>query len=351
VRDEPICAGAVRFFIGHGEKNNIAVEFNLLALQHHHHHQLGHAFVFHILRTASPEPAVFDLAAEGRDFPVSRVAGNHVHMVQHDDGPLGLRCSMRQARPPIAASRRVFENAILNAFLLKNLLVESDGAHLMARRVGRIDAQVLLHPRQRQIGILLQPLFGNAGRSHRRHRLFRRNRRVGKGCFGPRLPHQTPAERDGRKKSDSPLPDSSPPDSCPPTRVSPTDCSQRVLPGLSIHAVFISGLPKLPSRKRSGLCFLPDRRYNVFGYQAFSSSTAEPGLASNLYYKRQAPAGFTAPEVEVFRPALRQHRLAWLPPLAFIFVLGDAIKITQHARFGVLEWSPQTLPQLGGSFL
>jgi hypothetical protein len=37
--------------------------------------------------------------------------------------------------------------------------------------------------------------------------------------------------------------------------------------------------------------------------------------------------------------------------LLLIVVLGDAIKITQHARFGVLEWSPPTLPQLGGSFL
>jgi hypothetical protein len=32
-------------------------------------------------------------------------------------------------------------------------------------------------------------------------------------------------------------------------------------------------------------------------------------------------------------------------------VLGDAIKITQHARFGVLEWSPKRSPKLGGSLL
>jgi hypothetical protein len=37
--------------------------------------------------------------------------------------------------------------------------------------------------------------------------------------------------------------------------------------------------------------------------------------------------------------------------LLLYFVFGDAIKITQHARFGVLEWSPQTLPQTWRKFL
>jgi len=37
--------------------------------------------------------------------------------------------------------------------------------------------------------------------------------------------------------------------------------------------------------------------------------------------------------------------------LLLIVVLGDAIKITQHARFGVLEWSPQMLPQTWRKFL
>jgi outer membrane protein OmpA-like peptidoglycan-associated protein len=33
-------------------------------------------------------------------------------------------------------------------------------------------------------------------------------------------------------------------------------------------------------------------------------------------------------------------------PLAFVFSLGDAITITQHARLGVLEWSPKRSPNL-----
>src|ERR1700740_607340 len=54
-------------------------------------------------------------------------------------------------------------------------------------------------------------------------------------------------------------------------------------PTAQIHEVFISGLPKLPYLLQHGLSFDPPQRYNVFGYQGFSSSTLEPCLASNLY--------------------------------------------------------------------
>jgi hypothetical protein len=58
-------------------------------------------------------------------------------------------------------------------------------------------------------------------------------------------------------------------------------------------------------------------------------------------------------EFEIFRPALRQRKPAKRSALAFhrYRCFRDAIKITQHARFGVLEWSPKRSPKLGGSFL
>ena len=97
--DEPVRARAFGFFVGYGEKDYVAVEFHLLALQHDHHNQLRQAFVFHVLCAASPEPAVLDLAAEGRNFPVRGIAGDHVHVVEQDDRLLRFRRGMRQARP------------------------------------------------------------------------------------------------------------------------------------------------------------------------------------------------------------------------------------------------------------
>src|SRR5580704_16296562 len=71
--DEPIGPGAVGLFVGDRKKNNVTVEFDFFALQHYQNNELGEAFVLHVLRAASPEIAVFDFAAEGRNFPVLRI--------------------------------------------------------------------------------------------------------------------------------------------------------------------------------------------------------------------------------------------------------------------------------------
>ena len=173
--DEPIGAGAGGFFVGYGQKNHIAIKGYFLPLQHHHYYQLGQAFVFHVLCAASPNPAVVNFATEGRNFPMRGIAGDHIHVVQQDDRLLRLSiCSgMRQASPEIAASGSVFERAVLDAFLIKNLFVKRNGVHLMAGRVRGVDAQILLHPGHREIGILMQMVSGNAGRSHCERRLLR----------------------------------------------------------------------------------------------------------------------------------------------------------------------------------
>jgi hypothetical protein len=59
--------------------------------------------------------------------------------------------------------------------------------------------------------------------------------------------------------------------------------SNFVSPELPIHAVFISGLPKLPCPKLFRLSFRPGYTYNAVRYQALSSSSFEPSLAHNLY--------------------------------------------------------------------
>ena len=146
MRDEPIGSGAIGFFVGHGQENHIAIEFNFFALQHDHHDQLRQAFVFHVLSAAAPQPAVFNLAAEGRNLPVRGIAGNHIHVVQQNDRPLRLSVVCGNLRPQIAASRRILEDAILNPFLIKNILVERNRAHFVAGRIGGVDAQIFLHP-------------------------------------------------------------------------------------------------------------------------------------------------------------------------------------------------------------
>jgi len=50
-----------------------------------------------------------------------------------------------------------------------------------------------------------------------------------------------------------------------------------------MHAVFISGFAKITLPEPFRLSFQPGQRYNVFGYQGFSSMTWELGLAIHLY--------------------------------------------------------------------
>jgi hypothetical protein len=109
---------------------------------------------------------------------------------------------------------------------------------------------------------------------------------------------------------------------------------------LDLHAVFIPGLPKLPSWKPSELSFRPDQRYNVFRFQAFSSLSTKLGLASNLYYKGQAPNAVMEPLVKILGlGGVNAGRHGGYRLLSYL--LGDAVKITKHARFGVLERSPK----------
>ena len=47
--------GSIRLFIRHRQKNHVAIQRHLLALQHHHHDKLRQPFILHVLRAASPQ--------------------------------------------------------------------------------------------------------------------------------------------------------------------------------------------------------------------------------------------------------------------------------------------------------
>ena len=87
------------------------------------------------------------------------VAGDHIHVVQQDDRTLRLARSCAAGAPTNRRVPGAYSNdAILDSFLIENLLEERHRLHFISRRIRRIDPQIFLHPCDRQIGILLQVL-------------------------------------------------------------------------------------------------------------------------------------------------------------------------------------------------
>jgi len=89
-------------------------------------------------------------------------------MVQEDYGPPGVSRRVRDAGPEIGAPRSVVEDPVFDSFLVQNLRGEGNRARFVAGRVGSVDAKLILHPLDSQIGILLQPVGRNfRGRQRR----------------------------------------------------------------------------------------------------------------------------------------------------------------------------------------
>lgn len=94
---------------------------------------------------------------------MGRVTGDNIHVIQQDDRPPSRFDGVRHACPEIAAPGRIFEGDVFDSLLVENVLVKGNGAHLVARRVGGIDAQILLHPSYGEVGVLLQVVAWNSG--------------------------------------------------------------------------------------------------------------------------------------------------------------------------------------------
>jgi hypothetical protein len=150
-------SATAHFLVAHRQKNDVALERHLLSLDHDHGHKLRQAFVLHVLRSAAVHGAFDNFSAERRNFPMRWVAGDHIHVVQKNEGTLSSACGMRQTGPQIGATRRILEDLVLDAFLVENLFEKRRGSQLIAGRVSSIQAQVLLHPLDGKIGILLHP--------------------------------------------------------------------------------------------------------------------------------------------------------------------------------------------------
>lgn len=60
---------------------------------------------------------------------------------------------MRKARPKVGPARLVFKHSILDPLLIENVLEEGCGLNFVTGRIGGVDAQIVLHPLQRQVGV------------------------------------------------------------------------------------------------------------------------------------------------------------------------------------------------------
>ena len=114
-------------------------------LEQDHRHQVKQALAFHVER--APNRAVLDHAGKRIDFHAvgSAVTSVWLSRIMGRFEPLPLRRAM------MFASGFVFEDLILDAVLIEDLLEEPGGFNLVARRVRSIDAQVLLHQLNRHV--------------------------------------------------------------------------------------------------------------------------------------------------------------------------------------------------------
>ena len=183
VLDEPARADPLpHLLVRRRQEDHIALQRHAGALQHHQRHQLRDPFPLHVLGTAAPDVPVLDQPPEGIDGPVLRRRQHDVHVVEQDDGAGGAVAA--QARVQIRLAGRGLEHLRLDALARQHRGQPVRRATLVARRVGRVDPQIL----GQQLGRVVPqglPLVGTARRGDQRDPLrklhHRRGRTAGQG--------------------------------------------------------------------------------------------------------------------------------------------------------------------------
>src|SRR5262249_10822112 len=92
-------------------------------------------------RPAPINESVLDRAAESVYRPELFVVRNDVGVVEQDDRAFASVAA--QPRPDHAAARKWLEDLILDAFAFADVGEELSRANLIARRIGRVDFQIL----------------------------------------------------------------------------------------------------------------------------------------------------------------------------------------------------------------
>jgi hypothetical protein len=120
---------------------------------------------------------------------------------------------------------------------------------------------------------------------------------------------------------------------------------------LPIHAVFISGLPKLPCRNPSGYLSARSTRTMSLDIKHLARRVSSPVWHTTCIRKGRHQQGFRSLEVEMFRRALRQRMPAKRPPRCFSVSSFRGRKNHATRPFWRAGAQPPNAPQLGGSFL
>jgi hypothetical protein len=103
--------------------------------------ELRHPQRFHVHRAAPVNEPVLEGAAERPDRPEFLVVRNDVGVVEQDDRPLASVAA--QPRPERGAARERLEELILYSFALADAGEKIRRANLIARRVCRVNLEVL----------------------------------------------------------------------------------------------------------------------------------------------------------------------------------------------------------------
>ena len=152
--DEPSRAVlAAFFFVAGRDEYHVAIEQDSRPLDREHRHQLDHARALVVERAAPPDFSVFHRPRERRNFPFLRIGGHHVHVAEQNYR-LGMFADPAQPRRDDPAAMLRLPGGRRDSVGKKFLLEHPRRADLVARRVGRVDLDVL----RQQVGRFLGDL-------------------------------------------------------------------------------------------------------------------------------------------------------------------------------------------------
>ena len=164
IRFEPLdAARPPRLLVRHRQEHDVARQRQARALQQQHRDQLGHAQPLHVERAAPPDLAVADDARERLLVPVLALHGHHVGVIEQHQRLLAAVAAQDGAQRDAVVAR--VERLAGDALAFEDGPEEVARQPLPPRRVGRVDAQVVLQDAQRLLegGV---PIDRRRGRRH-----------------------------------------------------------------------------------------------------------------------------------------------------------------------------------------
>ena len=128
------------FFIGGCHEDHIAAQPGARCMQRKERLQLHDGRTFHITRATAVDVSLPDFAREWWHGPVARVCRDYVDMIEQYQRRFAPPV---QARPDVAAPRRRLSGFVGNTRRIEDRGEIFDAARFVARRVGRVDLDVL----------------------------------------------------------------------------------------------------------------------------------------------------------------------------------------------------------------